>query len=157
MDCANAEDTQAVARRLAGVLRAGDVVLLVGELGAGKTTFTQGLADGLGVSVPVTSPTFTLVSSYPTKKGFDLLHVDVYRLETPVEIAALGLAELLEDGAVALIEWGLRAASVLRPEYLMVHLSEAGTGRQLSFSVLGERWEAAWGDLRGALGGVDAT
>ncbi len=96
--------TRALAERLAGVARRGDVIVLEGPLGAGKTTFAQGFARGLGVEGPVTSPTFTLVRQYPCVLG-QLVHVDVYRLEHLAEVADLGLADLVEDG-VALVEWG---------------------------------------------------
>ncbi|HVC13506.1 MAG TPA: tRNA (adenosine(37)-N6)-threonylcarbamoyltransferase complex ATPase subunit type 1 TsaE [Acidimicrobiales bacterium] len=96
--------TRALAERLAGAARRGDVVVLQGTLGAGKTTFAQGFARGLGVAGPVTSPTFTLVRQYPCALG-QLVHVDVYRLEHLAEVADLGLADLVDDG-VALVEWG---------------------------------------------------
>ena len=101
--------TQAVAAAIAKTLLPGDVLLLDGDLGAGKTTFTQGLARAMGVGEVVTSPTFSLVRSYPTAFGVELIHVDVYRLDTLAEIVALGLPEMLEDGAVAVVEWGERA------------------------------------------------
>jgi tRNA threonylcarbamoyladenosine biosynthesis protein TsaE len=105
------------------VLAAGDLVLLSGELGAGKTAFTQALARSLGVEEPVTSPTFTLLRSYPTRLGADLLHADIYRLEQLAEVIDLGLPEQLEDGALAVVEWGERGAPALLPEYLHVSLS----------------------------------
>ncbi len=101
---ASPEATRALAARLAGVARRGDVIVLQGHLGAGKTTFAQGFARGLGVEGPVTSPTFTLVRQYPCTLG-QLVHVDVYRLDHLAEVADLGLADLVEEG-VALVEWG---------------------------------------------------
>jgi tRNA threonylcarbamoyladenosine biosynthesis protein TsaE len=86
-------------------LRAGDVVLLTGELGAGKTTFVRGLAQGAGSPAPVASPTFQLVRLYPGR--LQLAHVDLYRVENSAELADLGLEELAEQGAVV-VEWGDR-------------------------------------------------
>lgn len=107
------DETRSLASRLARAARRGDVVVLRGSLGAGKTTFAQGFARGLGVEGPVTSPTFTLVRQYPCALG-QLVHVDVYRLEHLAEVADLGLADLVEDG-VALVEWGDVARPALGP------------------------------------------
>jgi tRNA threonylcarbamoyladenosine biosynthesis protein TsaE len=97
-------ETAAIGRNLARTLDAGDVVLLTGDLGAGKTAFVKGVAEGLGVSADeVTSPTFTLVQEYRGGR-LTLFHVDLYRLDDPREIADLGLDELGEDGVLA-IEW----------------------------------------------------
>jgi tRNA threonylcarbamoyladenosine biosynthesis protein TsaE len=101
----SAEETEAAGEALAGRLGAGDLLLLAGELGAGKTTFVRGLARGLGVTATVQSPTFTLVRVYPGR--VQLAHVDLYRLETAPELDDLGLFELLEEGVVA-VEWGDR-------------------------------------------------
>ncbi len=117
------EDTKSMGALLARLLEPGDVVLLGGELGAGKTTFTQGLAAELGVSEPVTSPTFVLVHSYKTAAGWDLLHADVWRLEHLHEVIDLALPELLEDGAAAVIEWGEMAAPALARDWLHVAIS----------------------------------
>lgn len=110
---ASADETRDLAARLAGVARRGDVIVLEGALGAGKTTFAQGFARGLGVAGPVTSPTFTLVRQYPCALG-QLVHVDVCRLDHLAEVADLGLADLVEDG-VALVEWGDAARAALGP------------------------------------------
>lgn len=141
---ASPEDTQALAAELAGVLEPGDVVLLGGELGAGKTTFTQGLARALGVTDVVTSPTFTLVRSYPTARGFVLLHADVYRLEQLQEVIDLALPEELEEGAVAVIEWGEKAAPALGPDYLAVTIAygPGATDREVVYRPVGARWAA---------------
>ncbi|OWY59320.1 tRNA (adenosine(37)-N6)-threonylcarbamoyltransferase complex ATPase subunit type 1 TsaE, partial [cyanobacterium TDX16] len=102
---ASVEETRDLGAALAGVLVAGDLLLLVGDLGAGKTAFAQGLGAGLGVSDPITSPTFTLASRY---QGDDLVfhHLDVYRLEGMAEVGDLDLPELLEDEGIVAIEWG---------------------------------------------------
>ncbi len=101
----SAAGTEAAAERLARHLRRGDLVLLVGDLGAGKTTFVRGLARGLGSPADVMSPTFQLVRVYPGR--VQLAHVDLYRLVDPNELGDLGLDELLEEGA-AVVEWGER-------------------------------------------------
>ena len=101
----SAAETEAVGEELASRLEPGDLLLLAGELGAGKTTFVRGLARGLGSSVPVQSPTFQLVRVYPGR--IQLAHLDLYRLETGGELGDLGLEDLLEGGIVA-VEWGDR-------------------------------------------------
>ena len=105
--------TEAAASGLARHVRRGDLLLLEGEMGSGKTTFVRGLARGLGVSGDVMSPTFQLVRVY--RGSVQLAHVDLYRLERAGELADLGLDELLDEGAVV-VEWGerLRAASAVR-------------------------------------------
>jgi tRNA threonylcarbamoyladenosine biosynthesis protein TsaE len=145
--------THAVAAVVAGLLRPGDLVLLNGDLGAGKTAFVQGLARALGVTQPVTSPTFTLVRSYPTASGTDLLHADLYRLEHLREVMDLGLPELLDDGAFAVVEWGERAGTALLPEYLSVTLTpgEAPGQRRLRLEPVGATWVARRDDLAAAL------
>jgi tRNA threonylcarbamoyladenosine biosynthesis protein TsaE len=145
---ASVDETRALAARVAPLLVPGDVILLGGDLGAGKTAFTQGLAAALGISEPVTSPTFTLVRSYDTA-GFRLLHADVYRLEHLQEIIDLGLPELVEEGAVAVIEWGDNAAPVLVPDYLGIHL-ELGQGdddRVIEMRSVGSGWVDRLGEL----------
>jgi tRNA threonylcarbamoyladenosine biosynthesis protein TsaE len=142
-------DTQAVAAALAPLLRPGDVILLDGDLGAGKTTFTQGLARALGVKEPVTSPTFTLVHTFPTEPGFDLVHVDVYRLEHESEIIDLALPELLDDNAVAVVEWGKRAAAGLPPPSLEIQfvLTDIDGERVITFKPIHPDWEQRLADL----------
>ena len=121
----SADATRALAGRLAPLCRAGDVVLLVGDLGAGKTVFAQGFAAALGVAGPVTSPTFALVRHYrchPPSPVANLIHADVYRTGSLAEVADLGLAELVEEDAVALVEWGDVAAPALGEHALEVTL-----------------------------------
>ena len=116
----SADDTRALAAELAAVARPGDLFLLAGDLGAGKTTWTQGLARGLGVTDRVTSPTFTLVQTYPGR--LQLLHADVYRLDHLQEVVDLGLPELVEEDAVAVVEWGDLAAPAMPRDFLAVRI-----------------------------------
>ncbi|HQU26413.1 MAG TPA: tRNA (adenosine(37)-N6)-threonylcarbamoyltransferase complex ATPase subunit type 1 TsaE [Acidimicrobiales bacterium] len=128
--CATAEQTRAAGEEFAALLRPGDVVLLSGRLGAGKTTFVQGVARGLGVSERVTSPTFTLVRPHAcsNKHGVaTLYHADVYRAGSLAEVFDLDLTELIDESAVALVEWGETAAPVFG-EVLTVTLTDDDAG-----------------------------
>jgi tRNA threonylcarbamoyladenosine biosynthesis protein TsaE len=118
--------TREVAARLAPLCVSGDIVLLIGDLGAGKTVFAQGFAAALGVAGPVTSPTFALVRQYRCAAGASvetLLHADVYRTSSLPEVVDLALAELVEDDALALVEWGDLAAPALGDSALAVTLT----------------------------------
>ena len=119
----SADETRALAARLGRLLRAGDVLCLVGDLGAGKTTFTQGLALGLDLppGEPVHSPTFTLVAEHPGGR-LPLYHFDVYRLPDPSGLVALAFDEYLEAGGVVVIEWADRIAVALPPDRLEIAL-----------------------------------
>jgi tRNA threonylcarbamoyladenosine biosynthesis protein TsaE len=142
--CADAEATKKVAASIAPLLQPGDVILLDGDLGAGKTTFTQGLAEALGVDEAVTSPTFTLVRTYETTAGFPLCHLDVYRLERLWEIVDLAIPEMLDDGAVAVVEWGKKAQAALPGDHLDITLEVAGGEgeRTLTLEPVGLSWRA---------------
>jgi len=158
----DAEGTRSLAGAVAALARPGDVVLLVGGLGAGKTTFAQGFARGLGIDGPVTSPTFTLVRQYPVPNQppsvtgiAQLLHADVYRLDSLAEVADLALAELVEDGAVALVEWGDAAAPVLPAAMLRVALVPRAViddDTEPARDLVLESHRGAWADRWGALG-----
>ena len=125
------EETAAVGRELAASLSAGDVLLLYGDLGAGKTAFVRGLAEGLGVDrSEVSSPTFTLIQEYRGGR-LTLFHVDLYRIEDPREFDELGLEEIAEDGVLA-IEWAEKHPRPPR-EAIRVLLEHAGeTARRIT-------------------------
>lgn len=133
---ATAEQTHALAVRLAAVLEAGDLVVLSGELGAGKTTFTQGLGEGLGVREGIISPTFVLVRIHPNLPagprpgGPDLVHVDAYRLGSAAEIDDIDLENTM-DSSVTVVEWGKERVEHLSESRLEIDLHRAiglGTG-----------------------------
>jgi tRNA threonylcarbamoyladenosine biosynthesis protein TsaE len=146
----SAAATQQLAHALAGLARPGDLVLLVGEMGAGKTAFAQGFAVGLGVAEQVTSPTFTLVRHYEGR--LPLHHIDVYRLETMSEVADLGLSELLDSDGVTLIEWGDAIRAALPPDQLEVSIAfgDQGDDRLIEIRALGS-WSARQRIVREAL------
>lgn len=117
----SAPETMALGVRLAGLLRPGDVVVLSGDLGAGKTVLAKGIAAGLGVTGPVVSPTFTIVREY--EGDVPLLHLDVYRLDHLQEVIDLGLDEILDGHAVTVVEWGEAVSALLPADRLEVVLT----------------------------------
>ena len=107
-------ETWEVARQLAATLKAGDVVCLEGDLGAGKTTFTQGLAAALGVRGRVNSPTFCIVQEHESPSGDVLLvHMDLYRLQGEADVLAIGWEDYLDRGAIMVVEWPERAGTLI--------------------------------------------
>src|SRR5215213_11743963 len=137
--------THAVAAALAGLSQAGDVILLAGEMGAGKTAFAQGFGRALGVTEPITSPTFTLVHSYDTG-GATLHHADLYRLDQLAEVADLALGELAEYHGIVLVEWGDVAESTFG-DHLVVRLDVVDDdldARQVSITPTGPTWATRW-------------
>ncbi len=168
-------ETHAVATALAMLARGGDLVVLSGEMGAGKTAFAQGFGSALGVTEPITSPTFTLVHSYdvpPGGHGAEALHhADLYRLERTTEVADLALEELADDDGIVLVEWG-DVVEALFGDHLSVHLhvdldvdlddsasgaatdndsdsdvETAPTVRVIEISAVGPSWAARWSRL----------
>ncbi len=134
-------DTHALGRRLGGLLRAGDLMVLTGDLGAGKTTFTQGLGEGLGVRGPVTSPTFVIARVHPSLgEGPGLVHVDAYRLGDAAELDDLDLDTDLDE-AVTVVEWGSGLAEALSEDRLELALARAEDDvRTLTVTPVGARW-----------------
>lgn len=136
------DETKALAAALAELARPGDLILLAGELGAGKTAFAQGFGKALGVVEPITSPTFTLASQYEGR--LELNHLDVYRLEQLTEVLDIGLPEMLDEGGVTLVEWGDAIIPALPADYLLVRLTygDADDDRILDVDSIGPRWSA---------------
>jgi tRNA threonylcarbamoyladenosine biosynthesis protein TsaE len=170
--------THAVAGALASVSRPGDVLVLAGEMGAGKTAFAQGFGRALGVTEPITSPTFTLVHTYDTHAG-PLHHADVYRLDQLAEVADLALGELAEFNGIVLVEWGDVVSAALG-EHLEVRLEvvddpdapdaegvaddvEAAdadippTTRQIRITPSGSSWARRWGTISELIGSIDVA
>jgi tRNA threonylcarbamoyladenosine biosynthesis protein TsaE len=131
---ASEEETIALGEKLAHQLPRRAAVLLIGNLGAGKTTLAKGIAKGLGAADPdqVSSPTFTLIHEYG--KAHKVYHVDLYRLDRVGEVAALGLEELFEKDSVVLIEWGERFPQIMPAERIEIRI-ETGDGDQREITV----------------------
>lgn len=147
---ASAEETRALAEALAPLLRDGDLMVLTGDLGAGKTCFTQGLGRGLGIETRITSPTFTILAEYEGRLA--LHHLDAYRLSGVEEAGDLDLPELLEEG-VTVIEWGDRLASALPEDHLRIEITLGQGDDDRSFLLTGRgRWVVDGDMLRAALG-----
>ena len=138
LDAATADEMGALGARLGRVLQIGDVVGLIGPLGAGKTTFVQGIARGMGIGGRhVASPTFALVNEHPGP--VPLVHADLYRIEAERELDELGLADACDRAAVA-VEWLDRFPDVVAGDYLEVRIGiEDGGARRLSFDAKGPR------------------
>lgn len=143
--------TEAFAGAFAGLCRPGDLILLVGDMGAGKTVFCRGLGAALGVTRPVTSPTFTLANEYPGP--VPVHHLDVYRITDLDEVRDLALPELLDGDAVTVIEWGDTIGSLLPNDRLEIALTfgEGDDDRDIVVTCVGERWAARSRALRDAL------
>ncbi len=151
----DADQTHALGRRLGTLLRAGDVVVLDGELGTGKTVLAKGIAVALGITEPVVSPTFTVVREYDAPTP--LVHVDVYRLDPLQELHDLGFDDLVGGEAVTVVEWGDRVSAALPSDRLRV-LLEPGEGdddRIVSVDAAGISWSDRREALAAALADTD--
>ena len=125
-DVSSVEGTWEVARKFAEELKPGDVVCLEGDLGSGKTTFTQGLAAALGAKRAVTSPTFCIVVEHPTERLL-LVHMDLYRLHDADDVLTIGWEDYLARGAVLLVEWPDRAGDLIPPNAWHVKFTRGDT------------------------------
>lgn len=139
-------ETRTLGQQLGRLLKAGQIIALSGELGAGKTVLTQGIAAGLGITERVTSPTFTLVNEYYAPTHLQLIHIDTYRLGdnqivTETEAATFGLEELLSaTDTIVIIEWAERVATLLPTDHLQIALAYVGqteSMRQITCTALG--------------------
>jgi tRNA threonylcarbamoyladenosine biosynthesis protein TsaE len=139
--------TRRIGERIGRRLRAGDVVLLSGDLGAGKTVLAQGIGKGMGVADPIKSSSFVIMNEYDGE-SLRLFHADLYRLEDPEQVAELALDELASRG-VLVIEWPERAPAELPEEHLALHLSYDGArGRRIEVTAHGARYAAIVQSLR---------
>ncbi|MBE0447733.1 MAG: tRNA (adenosine(37)-N6)-threonylcarbamoyltransferase complex ATPase subunit type 1 TsaE [Actinobacteria bacterium] len=134
------EETWELAKRLAPKLSKGDLIDLSGDLGAGKTVFAKGLAEGLGIDGPVTSPTFTIIKEYEGR--LPLYHFDVYRLTSPDELEELGADEYFYGEGVSVIEWGNRVEELLPDERLTIKILRLvdDSFRRVEIIPYGDRW-----------------
>ena len=132
------EETRAFGRSLAQKLQPGDVLLLWGNLGAGKSEMTRGIAEGLGVSGPVTSPSCTILNVYDDGR-VPLYHFDWYRLESAEELYEMGMDEYLGGDGVAVVEWPSQCPEAIPETYLSVELKPVGeTEREITLTPMGE-------------------
>lgn len=134
-----------MATALAQLSRSGDVIVLAGEMGAGKTAFAQGFGQALGITEPITSPTFTLVHTYDSGRII-LHHADLYRLDRLGEVADLGLHEMVEESGVMLVEWGDMAAEVLGThlEVFISRMPDQDDQRAIVLTANGQMWTPRW-------------
>jgi len=116
------DETCAFGRKLGELLKAGDVVCLVGDLGTGKTAFTKGIAEALGISGYITSPTFTFVNEY--QGWLPMFHFDVYRIGEPEDLFEIGFEEYLEQDGVVIIEWANMIKDILPSDYIWVEINK---------------------------------
>jgi tRNA threonylcarbamoyladenosine biosynthesis protein TsaE len=151
---ASPAQTESFGAALGALLQPGDVVLLAGDLGAGKTQFTKGIARALGVTRAITSPTFNLVLEYETDDGAGLRHFDLYRLEHEDELDDIDYFGLLESGAISIVEWGDKFPGAMPLDYLLVdfELNEEET-RLLRFEAVGARSTRLLADVKAGTGG----
>jgi tRNA threonylcarbamoyladenosine biosynthesis protein TsaE len=148
------EQTRRVGMRVGGALRTGDVICLQGDLGAGKTTFVQGVAQGWGSLDPVSSPTFILVNLYRRADGGQLHHMDAYRLDSAAEAEELDLDAMLAQGPL-LIEWPERMESLLPRERLWLGFEYTDEeGRRMLFKSNGKRYDLLLDELRASIFGA---
>ncbi len=145
------DDTRALAAAVAELAQPGDIVLLAGELGAGKTAFVQGFGRALGVTDRITSPTFTIAQEYTGR--LRLHHLDVYRLDHLGETLDIGLPEIVDEGAVVVIEWGDVVVPALPADFCEIRLTfgDGDDDRLIELRPVGRRWSARARALADAL------
>lgn len=144
------EETMWLAEKLGEKLQGGEIIILEGDLGAGKTHFVKGLARGLAIQDLITSPTFTLLQVYEGR--LSLAHFDLYRLTTPTAFEELGYEEYFTRQTVAVIEWGALIQSYLPPQYLQIEIKHNLKGRLIAFFPHGESWQTLVKELADDVG-----
>ncbi len=144
----SASDTLSIGKKISRSLQKADIICLFGDLGSGKTVLTKGIASGLGVKKDrVISPTFVLIREYVLAK-IPLYHFDLYRLNAPEGVLALGYEEYLYDDGVTVIEWADRLKYILPKEYLKINLRvKSSSERTLEFSAFGRRYKQLLGEI----------
>ncbi len=133
-------ETKHIAQTIASCFNLGDLILLDGDLGTGKTYFVKGFAEGIGSADPVTSPTFSLANFYSARNGMELLHIDLYRVESVDEFNDLGLTDFFPQ-TITVIEWGMKFAGIF-DDYFSVSLaycSDKKDAREITLSCTGEK------------------
>lgn len=152
LTASNPSDTAGIAAVLAEMAKPGDMFVLIGEMGAGKTFFAQQFGAALGVTESITSPTFNLLHNYQGGR-LPMHHADLYRLERTGELADLGIAELVEAGGVALVEWGDVVGDDIGDGLTITieHVDGSDNVRRISIGWRGKQWETRWAKLRSAL------
>lgn len=151
----SADGMRGLGAQLAGILRVGDLVILEGPLGAGKTTLVQGIGAGLGVRTRITSPTFVIARVHPTAAGSSLVHVDAYRMSSLAEIDDLGIDEEIDD-AITVVEWGKGAVDEWSEHPLSLQiersLADGEDVREVRWEADREAWAQRWDRLTNLLG-----
>lgn len=150
----SAPETTSLGRAIGDILVPGEILLLIGDLGTGKTTFVQGIGEALELTRRARSPSYTLVHSYDGGR-YPLIHVDLYRCNGPAEVIELGLEELLEPPAIGVVEWGEKAFDLAGADYLELDFSWDATEddtRTIKFLPSG-RWRDRMADLSEAVRG----
>jgi len=147
------DDTHVVAAAIAALVKAGDVIVLAGDMGAGKTAFAQGFGRALGVTEPITSPTFTVVHTYDTGR-IVMHHADLYRLDRRSEVEDLGLDEMIDGRGVLLVEWGDVVADSFGDhlEVLLERVDDSDEARRITIRSIGRRWDTRWSKLEATVG-----
>ena len=152
LTAANPSDTAAIAAVLARLAKPGDMFVLIGEMGAGKTFFAQQFGAAFGVTEPITSPTFNLLHNYSGGR-LPLHHADLYRLERTGEFADLGISELTDAGGVALVEWGDVVDYIISDGLTVAlsHVDDNDDARTIEIGWRGMHWASRWDSLKTAL------
>jgi tRNA threonylcarbamoyladenosine biosynthesis protein TsaE len=153
----SSEETQSLGGLLAPLLVPGDVLVMSGDLGAGKTTFVQGLAHGLGIVERVTSPTFVLMKEYQGGR-FPLMHLDVYRLGKVQEVIDLGIDEYFDPSYVVVVEWGDKVEPLLPQDHLTIELvHEGGDVRNITLTGKGTPWAGRMASIKKMVEGLGVS